>query len=134
LPRNATGGLQAIADTVATETLALAYPDAVGGILKKHGWNLDRFGVVTLIGASFIRRANRTAIWVTAMAGGLADLGYLLFADVPGYVHVLPCTLMTFVSDSAIALSSWVWLWPRTLAPAHGSQALAGLRPRWSIR
>ena len=51
-----------------------------------------------------------TAIWVTAMVGGLADLGYLLFVDFPGYVNFVPGTIMTFVSGTAIVLSFLVWV------------------------
>jgi hypothetical protein len=59
-----------------------------------------------------------TAIWVTAMVGGLADLGYLLFVDLPGYVNFFPGTVMTLISASAIILSFWVWLPKRTTATA----------------
>ena len=45
--------------------------------------------------------------------GGLADLGYLLFVDLPGYVNFFPGAVMTFVSGSAIVLSFWVWLTSR---------------------
>ena len=110
LSSDATGGFQAIADAVAPETLALDYPAAAGGILNQHGWNLAWFGVVTIVGAVFIWRANVTAIWVTGMVGGLADLGYLLFVDLPGYVNFFPGTIMTFVSGLAIILSFAVWL------------------------
>ncbi|MDJ0825588.1 MAG: hypothetical protein QNJ16_08805 [Rhodobacter sp.] len=109
LVSDATGGFQAIADAVAPETLALDYPAAVGGILNQHAWNLGWFGVATIIGAVFIWRGNLTAIWVTGMVGGLADLGYLLFVDFPGYVNFFPGTVMTFISGSAIVLSFWVW-------------------------
>ncbi|MEO1641358.1 MAG: hypothetical protein AAFU41_19155 [Pseudomonadota bacterium] len=51
-----------------------------------------------------------TAIWVTAMVGGLADLGYLIFVDLPGFVNFFPGTVMTFVSGTAIVLSFMVWL------------------------
>ena len=47
------------------------------------------------------------------MIGGLADLGYLLFVDFPGYVNFFPGTVMTFVSATAIALSFYVWLTTR---------------------
>lgn len=110
LTEDASGGLQAIADAVAPETLRFDYAPAVGGVLNQHGWNLGWFGLATVIGAVFIWRANLTAIWVTGMVGGLADLGYLLFVDVPGYVNFFPGTVMTFVSGTAIVLSFWVWL------------------------
>ncbi|MEM8813774.1 MAG: hypothetical protein AAGF59_14265, partial [Pseudomonadota bacterium] len=68
------------------------------------------FGIATFIGAFFIWRGSMTAIWVTGMVGGLADLGYLLFVDIPGYVNFFPGTLMTLISGSAVVLSFWVWL------------------------
>lgn len=109
LSGDAVAGFQAIADAVAPDTLALEYPPAVGGVLNQHGWNLAWFGVVTIIGGVFVWKADMTAIWVTALIGGLADLGYLLFVDVPGYVNFFPGTVMTIVSGSAIVLSFWVW-------------------------
>lgn len=110
LTSDASGGFQAIADAVDPETLTMDYPGAVGGILNQHGWNLGWFGIATIIGAFFIWRGNLTAIWVTGMVGGLADLGYLFFVDLPGYVHFFPGTVMTIVSGSAILLSFSVWL------------------------
>ena len=76
LSSDATGGFQAIADAIAPETLVFEYAPAVGGILNQHGWNLAWFGLATIIGAAFIWRGNLTAIWVTGVVGGLADLGY----------------------------------------------------------
>lgn len=118
LTGDATAGVQAIADAVPPETLAMDYPPAVGGILNQHGWNLGWFGAATFIGAFFIWRGNATAIWVTATIGGLADLGYLLFVDIPGYVNFVPGTVMTIVSGTAIVLSFWVWLGARQREPS----------------
>lgn len=108
LSGDASGGFIAIADAVGADALRHDYAPAVGGILNQHGWNLGWFGLVTVIGAIFIWRRHLTAIWVTAMVGGLADLGYLLFVDLPGYVNFFPGTLMTIISGSAIGLSFWV--------------------------
>ena len=110
LTADPSGGFAAIADAVDPATLTSDYAPAVGGILNQHGWNLGWFGIATIIGAIFVWRGNLTAIWVTGMIGGLADLGYLLFVDFPGYVNFFPGTVMTFVSGSAIVLSFWVWL------------------------
>lgn len=110
LSGDTTSGFQAIADGVDPALLVNTYHEAVGGVLNQHAWNLAWFGIVTIIGAVLIWRQNMTAIWVTAMVGGLADLGYLLFVDFPGYVNFFPGTVMTFVSGSAIVLSFWVWL------------------------
>jgi len=110
IPADAAGGFAVIADAVDSNALAAAYHPAVNGILDQHGWNLLWGGLVTIIGAVFIWRRNFTAIWVTGMVGGLLDLGYLVFVDIPGFVNFVPGTVMTMVSGSAIALSFWVWL------------------------
>ncbi|MEL6609747.1 MAG: hypothetical protein AAFO93_12625 [Pseudomonadota bacterium] len=111
LSSDASGGFAAIADAIDSTTLVHDYEPAVGGILNQHGWNLGWVGVATVIGAVFIWKQNMTAIWVTAMLGGMFDLGYLFFVDLPGYVNFFPGTVMTFVSASAVILSFWVW-WP----------------------
>jgi len=114
LTSDASAGFAAIADAIAAEEFAAEYHPAVGGILNQHGWNLLWFGVATIVGGVFIWRGNLTAIWVTAMVGGLADLGYLLFVDLPGYVNFFPGTVMTMISASAIVLSFIVWLQRRS--------------------
>lgn len=118
LSSDASGGFQAIADAVDPATLAYDYAPAVGGILNQHGWNLGWAGAVTIIGGVLIWRQNTTAIWVTGMVGGLLDLGYLFFVDIPGYVHFFPGTVMTIVSASAIIISFYVWLTERSAQPA----------------
>ena len=110
LTSDAAGGLSAIADGVDAALLSGDYHPAIGGILNQHGWNLLWFGGAMLVGGVMIWRKNMTAIWVTGMVGGLADLGYLIFVDLPGYVNFVPGTIMTFISGAAIVLSFWVWL------------------------
>ena len=102
-------GFANIADAVDPALLVADYHPAVGGVLNQHAWNLLWGGLVTIIGAVFIWRHNFTAVWVTGMVGGLLDVGYLLFVDIPGYVHFVPGTVMTFISASAIVLSFWAW-------------------------
>ncbi|MEM8833974.1 MAG: hypothetical protein AAGB32_05480 [Pseudomonadota bacterium] len=97
--------VKAIADGVDPVSLEMVYPDAVGGIVNQHGFNLLWFGLVTIVGAVFIWRKNITAIWVTALVGGLADVGYFVFIDLAGYNNFVPGTIMTLVSGSAIILS-----------------------------
>lgn len=82
---------------------------AVGGVLDQHGFNLLWIGFTNLISAIFIWRANMTATWVTALVGGLADVGYFIFVDLPGFANFIPGTLMTIISGPAILLSGWVW-------------------------
>ncbi|MEM6415309.1 MAG: hypothetical protein AAF720_11720 [Pseudomonadota bacterium] len=114
IPADASAGFAAIADGVDAAALQQDYHPAVNGILDQHGWNLLWGGLVTIIGAVFIWRQNMTSIWVTAMVGGLLDVGYLLFVDLPGFVNFIPGTLMTLISGSAIALSFWVRFSSRT--------------------
>lgn len=109
IPADASAGFAAIADAIPPEDLRAEYHPAVGGILDQHAWNLLWGGFATVVGAVFIWRANTTAIWVTAMVGGLLDLGYFVFVDIPGFVHFVPGTLMTIISSSAILISFWVW-------------------------
>ena len=118
--------VQNIADAVPAETLAVDYPAAAGAILDQHAWNLAWFGVVAMVGAVLIWRKNRTAIWVTALVGGLADVGYLVFLDLGGYVNFVPGTVMTIFSATAILLSGWVWL----VTPGSKGQGMAVTTPR----
>lgn len=110
LMQDPSAGFAAIADAVDSQALAADYHPAVGGVLNQHAWNLLWFGVVTIVGAAFIWRGTLTAIWVTGMVGGLADLGYFLFLDLSGFVRFFPGTVMTIISATAIALSFWVLL------------------------
>ena len=110
LSSDASGGFAAIADAITPEALLAEYHPAVGGILHQHGWNLLWIGAVTTICAAFVWQGRSTAIWVAALVGGMADIGYFVFVDLPGYVHFMPGTLMTLVSASAIILSFWAWL------------------------
>ena len=97
--------IAAIADAVDPATLNIDYPDAVGGIINQRGFNLFWIGLATMGGGALIWRANATAIFVTALIGWSADIGYFLFMDLSGFVKFVPGTLMTIVSTAAVALS-----------------------------
>lgn len=94
-----------IADAIDPATLQMNYPSALGGILGQHGFNLFWIGLVTFVCTFFIWKKNKYAIFLAAITGGLADLGYFLFMDLGGYVLFVPGTVMTIVSASAIILS-----------------------------
>lgn len=94
-----------IADAVDPASLQMNYPEAAGAILGQHGFNLFWIGVVTFICAFFIWKGNKQAIFLAAITGGLADLGYFLFMDLGGHVNFMPGTVMTLVSATAIILS-----------------------------
>ncbi|MEM0969708.1 MAG: hypothetical protein AAGJ31_10185 [Verrucomicrobiota bacterium] len=110
LSGDTTSGFQAIADAVPPETLVMDYPAAVGGVLRQHAWNLAWFGLTTLVGSVFVWKGSWTGIWVTALVGGLADLGYFFFVDLAGFAKFVPGTIMTIVSALAIILSFGVKL------------------------
>lgn len=94
-----------IADAVEPSLLQMDYPEASGAILGQHGFNLFWVGIVTFISAFFVWKGNQNAVFLAAIVGGLADLGYFLFLDLGGFVNFMPGTLMTFVSALAIILS-----------------------------
>jgi hypothetical protein len=100
-----TASISGIADAVDPTSLQANYPDAAGAVIGQHGFNLLWIGIVTFISAIYIWKGNKYAIFLAALTGGLADVGYFLFMDLGGYVNFMPGTLMTVVSASAIVLS-----------------------------
>ncbi|MEM9003290.1 MAG: hypothetical protein AAGE59_07160 [Cyanobacteria bacterium P01_F01_bin.86] len=98
-----------IADGVDPALLAMDYPDAVGGIINQHGFNLLWGGIVTIVGGVFIWRKSVAAIFVSALVGGLLDVGYFVFIDLGGYNKFAPGTVMTIISATAIVLSFYVY-------------------------
>lgn len=98
-----------IADGVDPALLAMDYPDAVGGIINQHGFNLFWGGVVTIIGGICIWRNNVAAIFISALVGGLLDVGYFIFIDLGGYNNFVPGTVMTIISALAITLSFYAY-------------------------
>ena len=99
------GAVSGIADKVDPATLQADYPPAAGAVIGQHGFNLLWIGMVTFICAFYIWKGNTNTIFLAAICGGLADLGYFLFMDLGGYVHFVPGTVMTLFSSAAIILS-----------------------------
>ncbi|MCI5058492.1 hypothetical protein [Phaeodactylibacter sp.] len=100
-----TSSVSGIADAVDSSTLQMDYSKASGAIIGQHGFNLFWIGNVTFISAFFVWKGNRNAIFLAALIGGLADLGYFLFMDLGGFVNFVPGTVMTIISASAIIFS-----------------------------
>lgn len=94
-----------IADAVDPNMIQLDYPEASGAIIGQHGFNLFWIGIVTFVCAFYVWKGDKSTIFLAAITGGLADLGYFLFMDLGGYVNFLPGTVMTIVSASAIGLT-----------------------------
>ncbi len=98
-----------IADAVDPAAVQAAYPAASGAVIGQHGFNLFWIGIVTLICGFYVWKGNKNAIFLAALTGGLADLGYFLFMDLGGYVNFVPGTVMTLVSGTAIILSFYAY-------------------------
>lgn len=105
LSDNIAGAIAGIADAIDASTLQMDYPKAAGAIIGQHGFNLLWIGIITLISAFYVWKGNKNAIFLAAITGGLADIGYFLFMDLGGFVNFVPGTVMTIVSASAIILS-----------------------------
>ena len=103
--QDAPQAVQGIADAVDPSLLQVAYPDAADAILNQHGFNLLWIGTVTTVCFWFVWRRSALAVFLAALVGGLADVGYFLFLDLGGFVNFVPGTLMTIFSGSAILLS-----------------------------
>jgi hypothetical protein len=67
----------------------------------------------------FIWKVNKNAIFLAAIAGGLADVGYFLFMDLGGYVKFVPGTVMTIISSLAIITSFYAYFKSRKLNSAE---------------
>jgi hypothetical protein len=106
---DASAGFAGIADAVDPSALADNYHGAVGAILNQHGFNLLWGGIVTIIGGVFIWRLSIVAIFISALVGGLLDVGYFLFIDLGGYNNFIPGTVMTIISAAAIILSFYAY-------------------------
>jgi hypothetical protein len=105
LTNDISASIAGIADAVDPESLNMVYPDAAGAVIGQHGFNLFWIGLTTFICAFFIWKGNKNAIFLAALTGGLADLGYFLFLDLGGFVNFVPGTIMTLISSAAILTS-----------------------------
>ena len=105
LTEDISSSIAGIADAIDPKSLQMDYPKAAGAVIGQHGFNLLWIGLVTFISAFFIWKGNKKAIFLAAICGGLADLGYFIFMDLGGYVNFMPGTIMTIVSSLAIITS-----------------------------
>lgn len=80
---------------------AVNYPTPVGGLISQHGFNLAWIGVVTTACAVPIWSGSVNAVVLASLTGGLTDLGYFLFVDIPGYSNP-PGPQMTWICLTAV--------------------------------
>ena len=105
LSNDISSSVAGIADAMNPESVTMDYSAASGAIIGQHGFNLFWIGIVTFVSAFYVWKGNKNAIFLAAIIGGLADLGYFLFMDLGGFVNFVPGTVMTIVSSFAIILS-----------------------------
>ncbi len=101
--------LMGIADGTDQASIKMDYSAAATAVLGQHGFNLLWIGLVTFICAFFVWKGNKNAVFLAAICGGLADLGYFLFLDLGGFVKFIPGTLMTIFSSLAILTSFYAY-------------------------
>lgn len=102
LTNDISASILGIADAANPKSITMDYPKAAGAVIGQHGFNLFWIGLVTFFCAFFIRKGNKNAVFLAAIVGGLADLGYFIFLDLGGFVNFVPGTIMTLISGAAI--------------------------------
>lgn len=110
--RKAPDSVAGVADAVDPAEFTGSYHAAADALINQHGFNLFWIGLVTMVCALLIWRNKSNlmfTLFVAALVGGLADVGYFIFMDLGGFVNFMPGTVMTIFSGTAILLSFWVW-------------------------
>lgn len=98
-----------IADGAVRAQFLIDHPPGSVAVLRQHGWNLLWIGVTTTVCAPSVWQGKGWPIFIAALVGGFADLGYFLFLDLGGFVNFVPGTIMTLVSATAIVASAWAY-------------------------
>lgn len=102
------GSLSSVPGVVNIDFMGQESPFAVIASLKQHGFNLAWIGVLVTIGAVYVWKRNKVAIFACAIVGGFADLGYFLYVDLAGYAET-PGPEMTYIMGTAIILAFFVY-------------------------
>ena len=103
-----TGELSAIPGTLDVEFFGSDSTFASIPTMKQHGFNLAWIGVLVTISSVYVWRNNRLAVATSVVIGGLADLGYFLFVDLPGFAEP-PGPQMTYIMAVAIAIAGYAY-------------------------
>lgn len=79
-------------------------PFYVRRTLAEHTFNNAWFGLVVSVGSALVWRGSRLGVFLCAIVGGLAHLGFTVFMVVPGYANAVGVA-MTFIAAGALVLS-----------------------------
>lgn len=96
-------GVDGLPESVLVTMMGSEMPVHVLGTLIEHNWNNSWFGLVVTIGAFFVWKGNRNGVFLSAIVGGLAHLGFFIFVVLPYSDPV--GIIMSFVAAAAIVLS-----------------------------
>ena len=96
-------GVDGLPESVLVNMMGSEMPVHALETLMEHNWNNAWFGLVVVIGAFFVWKGNRNGIFLSAIVGGLAHLGFFIFVILP-YPDPIGI-IMSFVAAAAIALS-----------------------------
>jgi len=94
-------GLKSLPESVLVKMMGNDMPLHIVPTLMEHNFNNTWFGFTILIGSFFVWKANRNAVLICSIVGGLAQLGFAIFIVFPGYSE-LPGVVMSFVALAAI--------------------------------
>ncbi len=94
-------GIESLPESVLVKMMGNDMPLHIVPTLMEHNFNNTWFGLVILTGSFFVWKANRTAVLLCSIVGGLAQLGFTIFIVFPGYSE-LPGVIMSFVVVTAI--------------------------------
>ena len=86
--------------------------------LKQHAFNLAWIGAVVTVASFYVWKKHTIAIFTCILLGGLADLGYFVFVDLPGYASS-PGPEMTYIMATAIVLALFVYFRSDKLNALH---------------
>lgn len=119
------GALSSVPAVVDVEFFGSDSTFATIASLQQNGFNLAWFGLVVTIASFFVWCASKFAVAACIVVGGLADLGYFVFVDLPGYAEP-PGPQMTYIMATAIGLSVYAYFTSDKFASIH---ARSSMRP-----
>ncbi|MGB0876055.1 MAG: hypothetical protein ACPGVY_13625 [Mycobacterium sp.] len=102
------GALSSVPAVVDVEFFGTDSTFAIIASLQQNGFNLAWFGLIVTIASVFVWRVCKLAVVTSIVVGGLADLGYFLYVDLPGYAEP-PGPQMTYIMVAAIGLSVYAY-------------------------
>ncbi len=102
------GDFQAIPATLNFTMFDMESLFAPIGTLKQHAFNLAWIGAIVTVGSYYVWKMNKTGLFACALIGGMADLGYFLYIDLPGYAFTLGPE-MTYIMALAIMMGIYVY-------------------------